>query len=182
MAEQLVLDTDFNITKAEAKINKLNREFNESNRKANEIAEKISELNKKLTSNEDKNFFAQKALERAETEVDKLQAKLANIDINHPAYEIYARKVEEAKEEASKWLNTCDKLDKKIKKSEQKFKNKMPPSISKTAKQLPLKKKLHWQKTNRRVSERQLKRVITHWKNLQTELKDLPKEYLFFRL
>lgn len=115
MAEQLVLDTDFNITKAEAKINKLNREFNESNRKANEIAEKISELNKKLTSNEDKNFFAQKALERAETEVDKLQAKLANIDINHPAYEIYARKVEEAKEEASKWLNTCDKLDKKNK-------------------------------------------------------------------
>lgn len=115
MAKELVLDVDWNITKAQAKVNKLTREFEETKRKASDIAKEIVELNEKLASNADKKFWAEKALERAEQKVDTLQEKLNKTDVNNVGYEYVAKDLEKAKEEASEWLNTCDKLDKKNK-------------------------------------------------------------------
>lgn len=115
MAEELVLKADFNIAKAQAKINKLTREFNECKRKADEISGVISKLNEKLSQNKTDKFWAEKALERANAEVDRLQAKLDNTKIDSVGRPYIVKDLENAQAEAQKWQDTCNRLDKKNK-------------------------------------------------------------------
>ncbi len=82
MAEELVLNTDFNITKAEAKINKLNRQFEESKRKAKEIAAKIGDLEEKKKSINFTVNIEQKSFDNAVAKLERLESQKLSIPLD----------------------------------------------------------------------------------------------------
>lgn len=75
----LVLDVDWDITKAEAKQRKLNREFDESQRKAGLIKDKINELNSALDDEKMKQKEIKGELEDQNKEMQKFAAQVDKV-------------------------------------------------------------------------------------------------------
>lgn len=117
MAEELVLDVDWNITKAEAKARKLNREFEQSKQKASEIKKNIDELNDSLDKEKAKQKELREIIKEQVKEAAELDRMIEKVESGNATIEevIDLGSLDAAKAKLAE-------MEKEIQKNEQEFK------------------------------------------------------------
>lgn len=120
----LVLDVDWDISKAEAKQRKLNREFDESQKKAGLIKDKIEDLNSALDDERAKQKEIKDVYKEQEAELRKLSAQLDRVKSGKGSYQDYKDigSIEDAESKLSEMQSAIEKTnaayDESIAKSE----------------------------------------------------------------
>lgn len=176
MAEDLVLDIDFNITKAEAKTNKLKREFEDSKRKAEKIKNTIESLTEQLEIEKAKQAEIREIIKEQVKEADELARKIEKVESGNATIEevIDLGNIDTAKAKLAEMESEIQKTSENLKKhtirkkrQRPKFKSKIMLLQGKTDKPLLSVKKLPLPQRKRINFRKHLKRVRNRLKKWQ---------------
>lgn len=119
MAEDLVLDIDFNITKAEAKTNKLKREFEESKRNVEEIKNSIKDLTEQLELEKGKQAEIREIIKEQVKEADELARKIEKVESGNATIEevIDLGNIDSAKQKLAEMESEIQKNERELEKT-----------------------------------------------------------------
>lgn len=182
MAEaEFVLKPDFDITKAQAKINKLNREFEASKRKAEEISKAIEKLENERKDIKFRISLDERALENINAKIESLEQKKLSIpvDDSYAIAEIEAEiaKARQLSTELENSLNKNKAEEQKITTQIQKQNNLLSVQNGKTA---TIKEKISLAKNEQTKFGKEIKKSNNPLEKFVTHVKGLVKRVFIF--